>query len=590
MAGYDTMSRPTTRGTLSLQPPVHPVPPPVAPSRNAWQTLDVPPLGHWSPTERVTVVIPHYAAEPKLALTLAALGEQTYPAPLLDIIVVDDGSPTAPSVPQRAGDVPVRLLVQQDLGFRAAAARNLGAENAVGDILVFLDCDMVPDPPMVEAHARWHKQVGYGLTLGFRTHVSFDGIAPGDVARAAATTSLDALLVGRPREHPAYIEGHMWRTQELTSGDDDLFRVVASGNLGIRRQFFDRIGRFDESFNQWGGEDTELGYRAFVEGALLIPERSAHCWHQGLPGFKDDAKQASLQEQRATLAQRIAHRGFRQSAPGRSFAVPRVGVGVGVEKDQPTEEVLQIVSAVLASTFHDLVVCLSLPSDHPDAEIVRRHFLGDPRVRLDLSGDLIEKLPGTPILLQLPLSATVDPGTIATAVTRLEAEQLGTLHITVNSASGGFQLAVLRTRRAWQRARLVAAPGEDIDEVAGRLFPEAWAAGSVIGIRTTDVKSASSTSGPGSPTPAPSGDLAFVQQFVSQLSARDRRLLMALANRAIVAHKGLTVLREDRDGRAAWTALKLFGRATLPERLVTKLRPRLQRPLWVTRRRQKLSR
>jgi GT2 family glycosyltransferase len=554
-------------------------PTPVVPSANAWRSLKVPALGSWMPRERVTVVIPHYSAEFALSLTLTALGQQTYPASLLEVVVVDDGSPTAPRVPRRIGDVPVRLLVQENRGFRAGAARNLGAENAAGDVLVFLDCDMVPDPTMVEAHARWHQEIGYALTLGFRTHVSFESITADDVAGAAATTGLAVLLSGRPQERPEYIESHMERTRELTSDDDDLFRVVASGNLGVRRQFFDRIGRFDESFNQWGGEDTELGYRAFVEGALLIPDREAHCWHQGLPGFKDDAKQASLQEQRATLTQRIAHRGFRRSTPGRSFAVPRVGVEVGVARDQPTDDVLRIVSDVLASTFHDLAVCLRLPIDHPRFEIVRRQFLGDPRVLLG-SEDLLESLPGTPILLQLPPFATVDPSAITTAVNRLEAEQLGTLHITVKGVPAPPRLAIMRTRRAWQRARLVAADGEDLDEVTGRLFREAWAAGSAIGIHTTAVERSQSTSDLRRATPAPSGDLASVQQFVSQLSARDRHLLMMLAKRALVAHRGLTVLREDRDGRAAWIALMSFGRATLPDGLVARLRPRLRRAVW----------
>ena len=68
-------------------------------------------------------------------------------------------------------------------GFGLARARNMGADDATGEVLVFLDCDMVPEPQLVEAHARWHHVHERALTLGFRRHVDFDGITP-EIGRA----------------------------------------------------------------------------------------------------------------------------------------------------------------------------------------------------------------------------------------------------------------------------------------------------------------------------------------------------------------------------------------------------------------------
>ena len=74
----------------------------------------------------------------------------------------------------------------------------------------------------------------------------------------------------------------MLRTGDLTSKADGLFE---RGDWRQLRHspgtFYELAGGFDESFTQWGGEDTEFGYRAFTRGALLVPLRDAFAWHQG---------------------------------------------------------------------------------------------------------------------------------------------------------------------------------------------------------------------------------------------------------------------------------------------------------------------
>ncbi|MEV4889557.1 glycosyltransferase, partial [Nonomuraea sp. NPDC055795] len=60
--------------------------------RNDYGVLTPPALGAWTPELTVTVVIPAHDRQETLDLTLAALAAQSYPADLLDVIVVDDGS------------------------------------------------------------------------------------------------------------------------------------------------------------------------------------------------------------------------------------------------------------------------------------------------------------------------------------------------------------------------------------------------------------------------------------------------------------------------------------------------------------------
>ena len=124
------------------------------------------------------------------------------------------------------------------------------------DILVFLDGDVIAEAGLLAAHARWHHAVSDALTLGFCACVSVEGVDAAAVRDRPA--SLADLFAGRPFDRP-WLERHMARTADLTSGHDDLFRAVTGHNLGISRAFFEEVGGFDESFARYGGEDTEFG-------------------------------------------------------------------------------------------------------------------------------------------------------------------------------------------------------------------------------------------------------------------------------------------------------------------------------------------
>ena len=426
---------------------------------NDWCTLEVPELGAWRPSLRVSVVLPCYQGQEALELTFAGLAAQTYPFDLLEVVVADDGSDPPITVPPGA-PFAARVVAQAHDGFGLARARNLGAAHATGEVLVFLDCDMVPEPGLVEAHARWHHVHDRALTLGFRRHVDFEGITPADLAAAG---SVEAAVAGRSSTAPQWIEFHMSRTNDLTSTDDDLFRIVTGGNLGVRRGFFDEVGGFDGSFNQWGGEDTEMGYRAFNRGGLLVPERRALAWHQGEGASgPDPAERRSQREQAHRLAHLIAERGFRKSLPGRSFAVPMVTVAVDAS-GRTYEDVADQVENVLASGFHDLVVGVSVPPDHPDRVHVERQYGPDPRVVV--SGDLLADVPDASVRLEVPPGLALAPTDVASMLRGLAGRGVVLANVEGSGAGGAVRMAYTRALR-----RAIDAGAADAWAAAGELF------------------------------------------------------------------------------------------------------------------------
>lgn len=427
--------------------------PPARVRGNSWRDLAAPPAEGFEPRLPVSVVIAYYEAPEALDLTLAALEGQTYPRDLFEVVIVDDGS-RVPLVAPEGSPLDIRVLHQEDRGFGLARSRNTGARAAGHEILVFLDCDMMPEAGWLAEHARWHHAANDALTLGFRAHVEVDGI-DADAVRARAG-SLAVLFADRPSDRPAWIEFHMTRTRELTSDDDDLFRVVTGGNLGISRSFFESVGGYDETFTQWGAEDTEFGYRAYTMGGLLVPARDALCWHQGAGAAPSEDESDSLKLQQAKISQLIAHHSFRETAPGRSFAVPQyvVTVEAGDADDQ-----MGTAEQVLANGIHDLVVWIAEPDAvrRPERERVRRLLAGDPRVRFGPSGGAPSTIPAASFHISVPAGAAVR----STVVARLR-RQLG------DSARASIKLPdrmaaeIVRTRALNRAAR----SGIGIDEHA----------------------------------------------------------------------------------------------------------------------------
>ena len=445
-------------------------PPPFAAVRgNDWRSIRPAAPDTLRPVMGVSVVIPYYEAPDALARTLAALERQDYPRHLVEVVVVDDGSTPPLSAPATTLDL--RVEYQEDLGFRAATARNTGARAARGDILLFLDCDMVPEAWWITSHARWHHAARDVLSLGFRAHVDMDDIDPASLRDQAGP--LADLFKGRTSTRPEWIEFHMVRTEELTSGSHDIFRVVTSGNLGVGRWFFDEVGGFDESFNRWGMEDTEFGYRAYARGAVLVPERAAFCWHQGEGSAPSAKEKASLELQRAKTSHLIPHPEFRRAVPGRSYTVPTYVVTVD-PLDCSVQAVLSTVEVLVANTVTDLVVWVDDRPDDPANGWLRDQLEPDPRIFFGPVEEALSRFPAAPFHVRIPAGFEWDRRLIQ----RLR-DHLGPSESAIGHVDGHASVSITRSwllHRAIRSGRDLADPAATSKLDDAVLFPKGGAA------------------------------------------------------------------------------------------------------------------
>ncbi len=229
----------------------------------------------------VSVVVPYFQAQPRLDLVLAALSVQAYPATRLEVVVADDGSATAPDLSAAAG-LATRLVRQPDQGFRAAAARNLGAAAAGGEVLLFLDGDTVPEPDYVRRLARLPALAPDALVVGRRRHADLTGWDPERLVRWLAEDGPGPVELTEPE----WLRAGYAASRDLLDADERSYRFVISAVCGLTRDLFTELGGFDPGFTGYGGEDWDLAHRAWVAGALLAHLPDAVAWHHG-PDWAD---------------------------------------------------------------------------------------------------------------------------------------------------------------------------------------------------------------------------------------------------------------------------------------------------------------
>jgi glycosyltransferase involved in cell wall biosynthesis len=207
----------------------------------------------------LSVVIPTYNRLPILRKCLQALEEQRIEPPVerYEVVVVDDGSSddTVPWLRAHAAALPhVRLICQEHGG--PAEGRNRGVQEARGDVIVFIDSDLVVTPSFLVCHAR-------ALAAAWRRRGDRLCFTYGAVVN---TANFDA-----PSSEPHKLTDLSWA-------------YFATGNVAIDRGVLERAGLFDTGFHLYGWEDLELGERLRQLGVVLVraPEAVGYHWHPAL--------------------------------------------------------------------------------------------------------------------------------------------------------------------------------------------------------------------------------------------------------------------------------------------------------------------
>lgn len=201
----------------------------------------------------VSVVIPTYGRGRKLIDTLEAiLACDSNGLGGVEVIVVDDGSPSP------AGPVVASCSVRSQFSLRCirqvnagpAKARNTGYRASSGDIVLFMDDDIIAPPELLRQHAEAHLARPGSVVFGRCPFV--EPSTPSRLFRHIQPTQL------------APHQGDLSKSFVPTS-------IVASGQLSVERAIFNNgEGVYCDSLETPAAEEFELSYRLQRRGVPIL--------------------------------------------------------------------------------------------------------------------------------------------------------------------------------------------------------------------------------------------------------------------------------------------------------------------------------
>lgn len=201
-------------------------------------------------TMKLSVIIPVFNEEAYIDGCLGSICSQTYPPH--EVIVIDDGSNDA--TVEYIHKYPVTLLLQSHQG--PANARNYGANQSSGEILVFLDADMTFEQDFLE---KLVQPILKGKAIGTFTKEEY--VANTENRWANFWTLNDGLP-----------QGH--RLFSNTPDETPVFRAI------IRQEFF-QVGGYD---NLGYGEDSSIANKL---GKRATAAPGAVCYHNNPGSLKE---------------------------------------------------------------------------------------------------------------------------------------------------------------------------------------------------------------------------------------------------------------------------------------------------------------
>jgi GT2 family glycosyltransferase len=179
----------------------------------------------------ISVIIPVFNGGVSFKSCLSSLASAVQP-PCEIIVVADGDTDSSWLVAQQFGAKVLRLTTCNG----PAKARNIGAQNAKGDILFFIDADVTIYPDIIEQVEKvFQENPEIAALIG-----SYDD-APGDINFLSQYKNLF----------------HHYTHQ--TASEEAFTFWGACG--AVRRDVFLAVGGFDESYRRPSIEDIELGYR-----------------------------------------------------------------------------------------------------------------------------------------------------------------------------------------------------------------------------------------------------------------------------------------------------------------------------------------
>lgn len=217
----------------------------MTPTESQTESAEISPV---STTDReITVGLCSRNRKDTLREVLLTLSNQSIHPDRYEVVVIDDGSTdgTAEMIAEMQGQVPYRLTYGYQPHSALATARNHGIRLCKGEIMLYIDDDVLADHQLLEEHLRSHGQWRNCVVNGWVNHVE------------------TAEIPEKPRFTMADISTSFFWTS----------------NVSVRVEHLRQAGLFNETFKEYGWEDQELGLRLMAIGLVRKANYKAIGYH-----------------------------------------------------------------------------------------------------------------------------------------------------------------------------------------------------------------------------------------------------------------------------------------------------------------------
>ncbi len=230
------------------------------------------------PKLTVAVIVACRGGQEKLDLLMASLAAQSYPKELISVYVIDDGSESAIELPRiKPSKSKIIRYKNTPNKWGKTAATNDVVAKIKADVYWFVDADMIFEKDHLAHHMKWHHDGDDFAVLGWKRFVREWNYTP--------QTAFEMIVAHKFNQmHTESWGKTLWeervqRTQDLIHPALDGYRAFVGATFSMKSQLWKKLGGYRRELIT--GEDTELGWRLFMEGVRIVPDREALSWHLG---------------------------------------------------------------------------------------------------------------------------------------------------------------------------------------------------------------------------------------------------------------------------------------------------------------------
>lgn len=271
----------------------------------------------------VSVIIPCFNTNETIHRVLTAIASQILPEGVInqiEVILVDDCSHEPVSETLSDSNYPFKIeVLRLENNHGVSNARMLGVTHASGEVLIFLDSDVLPSKYYFSDHIIRNQLISDAVFVSFKQNIDPNNLSvkQDNIEKGLERPNYQRDLRIQKTVTPSSVGNYTVNKTETVNiledtgffkafpgsrnfGVYDLSTMVIGHNFTLRRESVLKASPFSKDFQGWGMEDVYLGLRVILNGCYVIPVLSSGVYHLDHPPRSGSEEQKRKEYERNT--------------------------------------------------------------------------------------------------------------------------------------------------------------------------------------------------------------------------------------------------------------------------------------------------